>query len=83
MGILLEQSGDHGRVEVGTNTYDHSVLEIYCPAAGIVEAHAIFGRCLRMQLDHCLTALNDYMIAPYAARRPAEAPWPAWRMFRR
>src|ERR1700735_3970979 len=50
--ILIEQAGHHGRVEVGTNTYDQSILEIDNPAVAIVEAHAVLGRCERMKFNH-------------------------------
>ena len=41
--ILLKQSGDHRRVEVGTNSHDQSVSEIDYPAVVVVEAHAVLG----------------------------------------
>src|SRR5271168_2827258 len=49
--VLLEQSGDHGRVEVGANTYDQAVLEIDDPAVAIVETQAVLGRRQGMKLD--------------------------------
>src|ERR1700693_3800791 len=60
--ILLEQAGDHGRVEVGANTDDQGVLEIHDPAVAVVEAHAVPGRRERMKLDHGLIVLDEQML---------------------
>ena len=40
---LLEQSGDHRRVEVGANSRDQSVSETDHPAVVVVKAHAVLG----------------------------------------
>ena len=42
--ILLEQSGNHGRVKVGAYAYDHAVLEIHDPAVTVIEPHTVLGR---------------------------------------
>jgi hypothetical protein len=59
--ILVEQSGDHSRVEVGANTDDHSVLEMHNPTIAVVEAHAVLGRREGMKLDHRLIILDEPM----------------------
>src|ERR1700677_1277208 len=60
--ILLKQSSDHGRVEVGANSYDPCILEIDDPAIAIVEAHAVPGRRQRMKLDHRLIVHDEQML---------------------
>ena len=42
--ILLKQSGDHGRVEVGAYAYNHTVSEIDDPAVPVIEPHTVLGR---------------------------------------
>jgi hypothetical protein len=61
-GILGEQFGNHGRVEVGAHTRNNSVLEINHPAVAVVEAHAILGSRQRMQLNHGLITFRDHML---------------------
>src|SRR6201988_284715 len=60
--ILIEQSGDHRRVEVSANTYDHCLLEIDDPAVAVVEAHAVLGRRERMKFDHRLIVFHEQML---------------------
>src|SRR5258708_21382823 len=60
--ILLEQSGDHGRIEVGPNANDHVVSEIHHPAVAVVEAHAILGRRQRMKFDYRQVTLYDQIL---------------------
>ena len=42
--ILLKQSGDHSRVDVGTYAYNHTVSEIDDPAVSVSEPHTVRGR---------------------------------------
>jgi hypothetical protein len=42
--ILIEQSSDHRRVEVGAYAYDHPLLEVHDPAVTVVESHTVLGR---------------------------------------
>src|ERR1700722_15165482 len=42
--VFLEQSGDHGRVEVRAYAHDHTVLEIHDPAVTVIEPHTVLGR---------------------------------------
>src|ERR1700684_42182 len=60
--ILLEQSGDHRRVEVGTNSHDQFLSEINYPAVAIVEAHAVRRRRQRMKFDYRLVVLYDQIL---------------------
>jgi hypothetical protein len=60
--ILLEQSGNHRRVEVGTNPYDQPLLEIDYPAITVIEAHAVLGRCKRTKLDYRLVVFDNQML---------------------
>jgi hypothetical protein len=60
--ILVEQSGDHSRVEVGANTDDDSVLEMHDPTIAVVEPHAVPGRREGMKLDHRLIILDEQML---------------------
>lgn len=60
--ILLKQLGNQGRVEIGANTNDHSIVEIDHPAVAIIEAHAVPGGRERMKFDYCLIVLDDQML---------------------
>src|ERR1700761_1575192 len=50
--ILFEQSGDHRRVEVGTNSHDYAISEIDYPAVEVIEAHAVLGCRERVKFNY-------------------------------
>jgi hypothetical protein len=62
MGFSFEESGDHGRIQVGADAVDDLAVEVDDPSVSVVEPHAVFGRRQGMKLHHGLVVLDDQML---------------------